>query len=128
DLEGALGPTSEMLERYEGLTAPDGAPILILGEWGTGKTHFVCDFTLAALQDGVPAVAVLAPSLDSREPLDDLAKQLDFPGSNELLDNLEEAARTAGRRALILIDAINEGDREAWRRRLPTLLLRIAER
>jgi len=117
-----------MMNRQEGMTAPDGAPVLLLGEWGTGKTHFVCDFALTALEDGVPAVAVLAPALDGGAALDELAAMLGFPDSASLLDQLENVAVAAGRRALVLVDAINEGDRIAWRRQLPDLLRIFAAR
>ncbi|MCD1573256.1 hypothetical protein [Agromyces mediolanus] len=128
DLDAAVAPVSDVLDETEGRTAPGGDPVLLLGEWGTGKTHFVCDFALSALADGVPAVAVLAPMLDGGEPLDELADQLGLASSAELLDQLEDAARTAGRRAIIMIDAINEGDRPAWRRRLPALIRAFAGR
>lgn len=128
DLEEAIGPVVDLLDGAEGRTAPGSDPVLLLGEWGTGKTHFVCDFALAALRDGTPAVAVLAPMLDGGEPLDELADQLGLADSGVLLDQLEGAARAAGRRALIMIDAINEGDRPAWRRRLPALIRAFAGR
>ena len=127
-LESALYPCSDMMSRYEGLTAPDGTPILLLGEWGTGKTHFACDFALAAIDDGVPAVAVLAPELEAGAPLDELAKKVGLPDSTSLLDQLEIAAVAAGRRALVLIDAINEGDRVAWRRHIRSILAAIGAR
>ncbi|WP_448005998.1 hypothetical protein [Agromyces bauzanensis] len=128
ELDEALAPVTTILDGHEGRTAPDAGSVLLLGEWGTGKTHFVCDFALAALEDGVPAVAALAPMLDGGEPLDELADRLGLAGSDELLDQLGDAARAAGRRALIMIDAINEGDRQAWRRRLPALVRAIADR
>ena len=128
DLDSALYPVSDMMNRNEGLTAPEGDPVLLLGEWGTGKTHFACDFALAAIDDGVPAVAVLAAALDGGEPLDELAAMVGLSGQTSLLDELETAAVVAGRRALILIDAINEGDRVAWRRHFPKLLAVIGAR
>jgi hypothetical protein len=127
DLQAAINPASDVARR-EGEVAPDGTPLLLLGDWGTGKTHFVCDFALAALDDGVPAVAVLAPALDGGDPLDELAHALGLAGAASLLDELEKAAVKANRRALILIDAINEADRGEWRRRLPPLLAALAPR
>lgn len=128
DLDEALAPVVTILEGHEGRSASDGVTVLLLGEWGTGKTHFVCDFARAALEDGVPAVAALASMLDGGDPLDELAARLGCANSSAFLDQLETAARAAGRRALIMIDAINEGDRHAWRRSLPILLRAIAKR
>lgn len=103
---------------------------LLLGSWGTGKTHFVCDFALEALSDGTPAVAVLADSLrPDMTPLDAIAAQLGIGTSGiDLLDRMGEVARALGRRALVLIDAINESDRKMWRRYLPELIEIFAKR
>lgn len=102
---------------------------LLLGPWGSGKTHFVCDFALAAAKDGVPAIAVLASGLrDDLSPLDAIsaATGIGTDGA-DLAAKLDRAARRAGRRALIMIDAINEADRSAWRRRLPDLVSTIGD-
>ncbi|MCS5732867.1 ATP-binding protein [Herbiconiux daphne] len=126
ELEDFLYPIVEILEHHEGRTALNRMPTLLLGEWGTGKTHFACDIVLAALAEHIPAVAVLAPTLDGGDPLTELANEIGFSNSESLLRELGDAAVQAGRRALIVIDAVNEADRSAWNTRLPTLLRTVA--
>src|SRR5690606_2685074 len=101
---------------------------LLLGEWGTGKTHFLCDLALHALQDGTPALVVLASSLRTDvAPLDAMAEISGVADDGAaLLACLRDEARRVGRRALIMIDALNESEREAWRRNLPGLLKAIS--
>lgn len=122
ELNQTLYPVREVADEVEGSAGPDGNPILLLGEWGTGKTHFVCDFALHALSDGVPAVAVLAPSIGGGFALDEIAAQVGLADAADLLRQLDDLALAGGRRAVILIDAINEGDRAAWRAQLPRVL------
>lgn len=96
--------------------------------WGTGKTHFLCDFALECIADRTPVVVVLANELrDDIDPIDAVAEATGLaPNGTDLLAQLALAARTNGRRALILVDAINEADRDAWRLRLEPLFERFA--
>lgn len=124
----ALREANEWAAGVEGQLLADRQCALLLGPWGSGKTHFACDFTLAATHDGVPALVVLASSLrDDLEPLDAVSAATGIGRSGtDLATKLDRAAKRAGRRALITIDAINEADREAWRRRLPEFLRALA--
>lgn len=129
DVWYSLSEVEQWAAGAEGQLLADRPCALLLGPWGSGKTHFVCDFALAAAADGVPAVAVLASSLrDDLEPLDaiSLATGIGRDGA-DLAAKLDRAAKRAGRRALIAIDAINEADRAAWRRRLPGLARSVAQ-
>lgn len=114
----------EFVEGVEGQLLAEASSILLLGDWGTGKTHFLCDSALHALDDGAPAVIVLASEIRSDiHPLDAIAEATALSTSGrELLVELETEAITRNRRALILIDAVNESDRDAWRKWLPRLL------
>jgi hypothetical protein len=113
----------------EGTLLTERNSILLLGEWGTGKTHFLCDFALQSLGDGAPAVVVLASSLRTdRGPLDAIAESTGLATTGaELVQILEVAAQEASRRAVILVDAINESDREAWRRQLAGLVRQVSK-
>lgn len=120
-------PVSEIVDFVEGLEGrllADATSILLLGDWGTGKTHFLCDFALQALADETPALIVLASAIRSDiHPLDAIAEATALATSGrELLAALDAEAKSRDRRAVILIDAINESDREAWRAWLPRLL------
>ncbi len=123
-LEEPLEEISHFADGREGVLLAERNSILLLGDWGTGKAHFLCDFALQALSDGVPAVVVLASSLRTDiGPLDAVADLTGLAASGaELVHLLASAAEVSGRRALVLIDAVNESDREAWRRRLPVLV------
>ncbi|OKH84572.1 hypothetical protein EB75_04510 [Mycobacterium sp. ST-F2] len=127
-LDSPLSEIEEFIEGPEGELLIRSSSILLLGEWGTGKTHFVCDFAQQALDDGTPALVVLASELRSDiHPLDAIAEATRLAESGaELVRVLSAAAAGQNRRALVLIDAINESDREAWRRWLPCLLNDVA--
>ena len=131
-LEEILEQIAEFTDGPEGQLLTRSNSILLLGEWGTGKTHFLCDLALQALADGCPAVVVLANTLRTDlEPLDAIAQATGLADTGaDLVHQLESAAANGRGRALVLIDAVNESDREAWRRRLPRLvrLVRAHER
>jgi len=118
----------ELLEGAEGSLASERRTMFLKGEWGTGKTHFLCDFALECLADHTPVVVVLANELrDDIDPIDAVAEATGLASSGtELLAQLTIAARANDRRALILIDAINEADRDAWRLRFAPLLKQFA--
>jgi hypothetical protein len=123
-LDEPLSDISEFVEGTEGQLLTQSSSILLLGDWGTGKTHFLCDFALQALNDETPAVVVLASELRTDlHPLDAIAEATKLAASGtELLAALDAEAARRSRRALLLIDAINESDREAWRKWLPRLV------
>lgn len=123
-LDEHVGDVVDFADGPEGLLLTRSSSILLLGEWGTGKTHFLCDFALQALDDGCPAVVVLANELRTDlDPLDAIAEATKLAASGaELVRLLESAGAARNRRALVMIDAVNESDRDAWRRRLPKLI------
>jgi hypothetical protein len=119
-----LSEIGEFVDGPEGQLLTKSSSILLLGEWGTGKTHFLCDFALHSLNDETPAVVVLASELRTDvHPLDAIAEATKLAASGtELLSALAAEATYRNRRAVLLVDAINESDREAWRKWLPRLL------
>ena len=123
-LDEPLSRIGVFVDSEEGQLLTQSNSILLLGEWGTGKTHFMCDFALQALSDNTPTVVVLASELRTdMHPLDAIAEATgQAVTGSELIRSLGEAAARSGRRALVLIDAINESDRAAWRRWLPRLV------
>lgn len=98
--------------------------MLLLGLWGTGKTHTLCDVTEDRMRHGLPTLFYLAHSLPSqRDPLQGLCDATGLATAPEdLLEGLQRLGEAAGCRALLIIDGINEGDRESWSRRLPTIV------
>ncbi|MEI2672384.1 MAG: hypothetical protein V9G13_15020 [Marmoricola sp.] len=128
-LEEALYEVAEFSDGHEGDLVADGSSILLLGEWGTGKTHFLCDYAVQAIEDGTPTLVVLASALRTDiPPLDAIAEVTGLaPSGAALMLLLDARAKEARRRALIMIDAINESDRAAWRRALPGLVRDVAD-
>jgi hypothetical protein len=126
----ALDEVADFANGTEGHLLAEKSAVLLLGAWGTGKTHFLCDFALQTISDGTPTLVVLASALRTDvPPLDALAELTGLaPSGAALADLLDTTAKGVGRRALIMIDAINESDREVWRRNLPNLLREIDRR
>jgi hypothetical protein len=102
--------------------------LLINGEWGTGKTHLMCDVTLERIDQGKATVLVLAKSFQNRV-IEEIAARIDPAlSSDEVFDQLEALAIAAGERALIIVDGVNEGRRKEWKEAVSTILERIAGR
>lgn len=99
--------------------------LLLIGEWGTGKTHSVCDASLARLQDGLPTLLLLAKDFSSRRPLREAIHYLTHTRLASLLSGLNTLGRKSRTRALIIVDGVNEGNREGWSR---AWLIRAASR
>ncbi|WP_280830999.1 NACHT domain-containing protein [Mycolicibacterium frederiksbergense] len=127
-LDEPLSDIGEFVEGAEGQLLTRSSSVLLLGEWGTGKTHFLCDFALQALRDETPVVVVLASELRTDvHPLDAIAEATKLAESGaDLVSALDAEAARRSRRALLLIDAINESDRGAWRKWLPRLVSDVA--
>ena len=108
-----------------------GAAVMIIrGQAGTGKTHLLCDVAHRRLDEGCPTVLLLGQSFTSEgPPWPQAAALLDTSGSSaeEFVGALECAAQVAGVRALVLIDALNEGKGPSvWRTHLPGFLSHFA--
>ena len=108
-----------------------GAAVMIVrGQAGTGKTHLLCDVARRRLREGSPTVLLLGQSFTSDgAPWPQAAALLDTNDCSaaDFVGALECAAQTAGVRALVLIDAINEGKGlSLWRTHLPGFLAHFA--
>jgi hypothetical protein len=115
------GPSGRFLRGENGL--------LLLGSWGTGKTHLLCDIARQRIKTGTPALLVMASALPTgSDLLDGIASSTGLAASGaELLRELERLGKSTKTRALLMIDAINEGNQEAWRKQLPRLARRVSE-
>jgi hypothetical protein len=109
-LSVGLGRTREILEHSEEVA---GHSLMILtGAAGTGKTHLLCDVARQRVVAGWPTVLLMGQLFISLEtPWTQAIQQLDLGGlsADDFVGALEAAAQAAGHRALVLIDAINEG-------------------
>jgi len=104
--------------------------VLLLGSWGTGKTHLLCDIARQRLQARAPALLVMASSLPSgvADVLDAVAATTGLAASGaELLSELNRLGKATKTRALLMVDAINEGSQDVWRDQLPRLAKTVGE-
>ncbi|MEW9702946.1 AVAST type 2 anti-phage system protein Avs2 [Paenibacillus sp. SI8] len=88
-------------------------PVLLLkGEAGIGKSHLLADIAKQRNEEGIPVLLILGQHFtnDDNPWIQILKNQLRLDiNENELLGALEAKAQSVGSRALIVIDAINEG-------------------
>ena len=108
-----------------------GAAVMIVrGQAGIGKTHLLCDVAHRRLGDGCPTVVLLGQSFTSEvAPWPQAAALLDASDCSaaEFVGALECAAQAAGVRALVLLDALNEGRGiSIWPTHLPGFLAHFA--
>lgn len=106
-------------ELQSGVSADTNAAALVVnGEAGTGKSHVVCHAAKTLVASGSPAVLLLSGSFTKDEPWGQVLRHLQLPDMNadDFLSVLSVVSELKGGRALILIDALNEGPgREMWR-------------
>jgi hypothetical protein len=129
DVMSSVRGLTEYLEGPSGRFVRGENGLLLLGSWGTGKTHFLCDIARQRLQARAPALLVMASSLPSgADVLDAVAVSAGLAGSGaELLLELNRLGKSTKTRALLMVDAINEGDQRVWRDELPRLAKSVAQ-
>ena len=128
-LRQRLATISEELDSVVRLTKSD--LLILTGNAGVGKTHLLCDFAARHHKNGAPVVLLMGQWFTSNDdPMRQMLAQLDYPKEgnfHEFIGALESAARAANRRALIIIDALNEGQWPTiWERRVAALRDRIS--
>lgn len=103
--------------------------MILKGDGGTGKTHLLCDFGTRRVKAGAPVVLLLGQWFSQQgEPWTQLLQQLGLQGTSpeQFIGALEAAAQTSNSRALVMIDALNEGQgREIWPFHLASFLARL---
>ncbi|GHF13926.1 hypothetical protein GCM10017044_05020 [Kordiimonas sediminis] len=92
----------------------------IEGGWGTGKTHTLCDLALSKLEGKRPVFFALGKNINGPNII--TAGILDGLDNKALFEYLNEAGRKIGERSLVIIDGINEGDKEEWYNEISSLL------
>lgn len=98
--------------------------LLMVGDAGTGKTHLFGDAASNHVESGAPAVLLLGNRFRDEEPWGQILRMLGLSCErDEFLGALQTAAQISGRRAVIFIDALNEGEgRSMWEKWLPSML------
>lgn len=102
--------------------------LLISGEWGTGKTHLMCDFTQYQINRGQATVLVLAKNFQG-SVVAEFCSQIEPGGTAvEIFDRLEELANETAERAVVILDGVNEGRRREWREAVTTFQALVSDR
>ena len=102
--------------------------LLVGGEWGTGKTHLMCDFTRERIGQGHATVLVLAKNFQG-SVVTEICFRIETEHTvTEVFDRLEELAYETKERAVVILDGVNEGYRREWRQTVTTLQALIADR
>lgn len=103
--------------------------LLLVAEAGRGKTHLFCDIARRRVLASTPTVLLIGGQFNRSEPWTQIIQLLGLSCTKEeFLGSLEAAAQIRGRRAVILIDAINEGEgKTLWKEHLAGFLLTISK-
>ena len=102
--------------------------LLVTGEWGTGKTHLLCDFTRIRICRSQATILVLAKNFQV-DAVTNICSRIESGRSTvEIFDRLEELARATTERAIIILDGVNEGRRPEWRNAVSTIRTLVADR
>ena len=91
--------------------------ILFVGRAGAGKSHLLAHVVELAWGAGCPVLHILGQDISEGDPRISILKRLDIAEwkFREMLAALNFAAETANTRALLVIDALNEGHgTEVW--------------
>lgn len=103
-------------------------PTLLLGgEAGSGKTHLLCAAAEKFLKVGAPVILLLGEQFHDSEPWSQILSLLGLNCQrDEFLGALDAAAEASGCRAVIMIDALNEGEGlKVWPRHLNAFLSHV---
>ena len=103
--------------------------LLLKGVGGKGKTHLLCDFAKRRINAQMPTILLMGQRfLSENDPWAQLVDLLDLKAASmeEFVGALEAAAQASDCRALLIIDALNEGNgRKIWPPHLPAFLQRV---
>lgn len=101
--------------------------LLISGEWGTGKTHLLCDVAQDRIGRSQATVIVLAKNFGC-SVVEEICSQIETgQTAAEVFDRLEELACETPDRAVVILDGVNEGPRREWREAITRLQALIAD-
>ena len=102
--------------------------LLVSGEWGTGKTHLLCDFTQDRIGRSQATILVLAKNFQGSVVGEICSRIETGRTAAEIFELLEELGCETADRALVVLDGVNEGRRPEWRKAVTTLQALIADR
>ncbi len=102
--------------------------LLVSGEWGTGKTHLLCDFTQVRIGRNQATVLVLAKNFQGSVVAEICSRIETGRTVADVFDQLEELANETTGRSIVILDGVNEGHRREWQAAVTTLRALVADR
>ena len=123
ELRRALYALEEFSESSEALLA-NATALLLRGEAGSGKTHLLCDVAERRLDAGMPTLLLLGEQFRDLEPWSQITGLLGLQCSREeFLGAMEASAQASDTHAVLMIDALNEGEgKQFWKAYLAGML------
>ena len=120
----------EIVERLNRTEEIGNSQVMILkGDAGTGKTHLLCDVACRRIAADAPTVLLMGQRFtDLSDPWTQALQHLDQHDANaeQFIGALEASAQVANRKALLIIDAVNEGrGREIWPPNMSAFLTQV---
>ncbi len=133
-LETNLTASGEVLfELEQSITDAPGQSVtgqflLLIGEAGMGKSHYLARIVESRVDRGIPALLFLGEHFKNEPILQQIRNRIEIGTSNEeFLGALSAIARSHRCRAMIAIDALNESDdKHFWQTELPSFLTTIS--
>ena len=102
--------------------------LLVKGKWGTGKTHLMCDFTQDRIKHNLPSLLVLAKNLKG-DIITKICSKIETRQTvSDTFDQIDKLASENRERVIVIVDGVNEGHRDDWRKAITTLRSLIADR
>lgn len=103
--------------------------LIINGEAGCGKSHLLGDMASNRIAEGLPTLLFLGTDFAGETYESTITSKTGFKGTfPEFLSSFNQIGMQVGSRALLMIDALNEGNGATlWKTRLSGLISAIAE-
>lgn len=102
--------------------------LLVRGEWGTGKTHLLCDVTQERIGRDQASLLVLSKNFQGHVVAEICGRIEANRTAEQVFDQLQEAANRLKERAIVIVDGVNEGRRREWRQAVTLLRALVAGR
>ena len=126
-----INQTTELarIVKSQGAQLANVSALLLVGEAGTGKSHLFCDVAKQRSANGLPTMLLLGENFSTEEPWSQITKMLGITcGKEEFLGALDTAAQATDAKALIMIDALNEGEgKHLWQRTIAGVLTTLSD-
>jgi hypothetical protein len=116
-----------LIGSIQGARLTNEPALILVGGGGMGKTHLFCDVAHHRQQQAQPTILLLGEKFRDSEPWTQIMSMLSLSCErDEFLGALNAAGEARRQRALILIEALNEGEgKRFWRSYLAEILITL---